>query len=260
MNNLRDIYTNVLDNIYKFYSKVYNNPKGKIYIPSFVSIFDSNKYIQNWNTYKNLIIDSIMLYDVNFAFHIGNISVNNNDLIIKPSQNVIPVYILFSHKNEPVNTYKLINGKKNDKIDNNKIDNNKINFIINILTHKYEGSNTINISSSIRASEYFYRQFTYKEFSIDIFNHVYQPKFQLITDSKVINDITNKYLIDLSSMGSIFLNDPVNKRLFGLPKINIGNNNVMIKKLIPDIYKILQDQGVNYRKVIASNSHNPFTK
>ena len=43
MNNLRDIYTNVLDNIYKFYSKVYNNPKGKIYIPSFVSIFDSNK-------------------------------------------------------------------------------------------------------------------------------------------------------------------------------------------------------------------------
>ena len=82
MNNLRDIYTNVLDNIYKFYSKVYNNPSGKIYIPSFTSIFDSNNYIQKWDKYKNQIIDIIMSNNVNFAFHIANITVNNDDLIM----------------------------------------------------------------------------------------------------------------------------------------------------------------------------------
>lgn len=255
MNNLRDIYTNVFENIQKFYSSAhYNNEHGKLNIP-ISTIFDHEPYKSKWSSelypkILNTIIDPSV--NTNIALYIGNF--NNLDGIIdietdNQKQTYIPIYITFSMKNTPINEYYVINQK-------GYINSEKVNFIINILTHKFEGSNTVNISNSVRAHEYFYRQFNYKEFSIDIFNHIYQPRFQLIRHPENIKSITDTYLIDLSSMGSIFINDPVNKRLLGLPKINIDG----INKPMPDVFKILQDQGVNYRKVILSGSHNPFIK
>lgn len=251
MNKLEDIYNNVFENIKKFYSKEYNNAKGKFIIP-ITSIFDQypkNYDGEEWIKNKNKIISSIMKDDkTNYGLYIGTYAVkdmtfNGNEL------NQIPVYILFTKINTEVNQYKILNIQSG-------IDQNIPCFIINIITHHFKDSNTSTISKSVLASEYFYRQFTYNEFSIDIFNHVWQPKFQLLNDEKSINDVTQKYLMDLSCMGSMFHNDPVNKRLLGLPKINT----LGIVKKIPDVYRIFQHQGVNYRKVIASNSHNPFTK
>lgn len=258
MNNLRDIYNNVLDNIMNFYSSKYNKLSGKLHISSFAKYLDQKQYANNWEHLKSEIINKVLLTPDkrNYAFHIGHIVTNDKEIIIKPVQDIIPVYILFSSDNKPINEFHVLNNREN----NSRINTNQVVFVLNIITHKYEGTNTLNITKDMIAPEYFYRQFTYKEFSVDIFNHIYQPKFMLIRNSDKINEITDKYLIDLTSMGSIFINDPVNKRLLGLPKININNGLFSIKKTTPDVFMILQDQGVNYRKVIASTSHNPFTK
>lgn len=254
MNNLKDIYNNVLDNIMNFYLN-YNELSGKLYISSFRTYL--KQYKESWEQHKSSIIEALLKPNkINFAFHIGYIVTNDKEITIKPVQDIIPVYILFSSDNKPINEFHVLNNSEN----NSRINTNQVIFFINIITHKYEGPNTLNITKDMIAPEYFYRQFTYKEFSVDIFNHIYQPKFMLIRNSDKINEITDKYLIDLTSMGSIFMNDPVNKRLLGLPKININNGLFSIKKTTPDVFMILQDQGVNYRKVIASTSHNPFTK
>ena len=105
-------------------------------------------------------------------------------------------------------------------------------------------------------NENFYRELSYMEMSVDIFNHTYQPTFQLINREEFIDGILKKYNIELQCMGSMFINDPVNKRLCGLPKINTTD----IQKNYPDVFRILQDQGVNYRKIINSGVHNPFSK
>lgn len=262
MNNLEDIYNNVLENIHKFYGhEFYNRVNGKLQIPISNVFFESASYKNvNWENLKNDIIKQLILSDNadNFGLYLG--SIRNQGITIKDDngniQETIPVYVLFTFKNNPINTFIIKNSS------NTHIDTTKVNFIINIITHVFQqnvSSVNVNIDAIIknmRAPEYFYRPFTYKEFSVDIFNHIYQPRFQLIDDPTKIKEITNKYLMDLSSMGSIFINDPVNKRLLGLPKINKDN----IRKDYPDIYRIYQEQGINYRKVIASGSHNPFSK
>ena len=104
MNNLRDIYNNVLDNIMNFYSSSYNKLTGKLHISSFVKYLD--QYTKNWEQYKSLIINALLTPDKrNYAFHIGHIVTNDKEIIIKPVQNNIPVYILFSSDNKPINEF-----------------------------------------------------------------------------------------------------------------------------------------------------------
>lgn len=262
MNNLKDIYNNVLDNIHKFYGHAFYNQvngTGKVYTPINNVFFETANYVNmDWEELKNGIIQNYILSEnaSNFGLYLG--AIINKGITIQDSdgnpQNNIPVYVLFTFKNTDIDTYTIVNYEN--------INLKKVNFIINIITHVFQqtvSSVNVNIDGIIkyiRAPQYFYRSFTYKEFSIDIFNHIYQPRFQLIDDPVKIKEITNKYLMDLSSMGSIFVNDPVNKRLLGLPKINEN----LIRKDYPDVYRIFQEQGVNYRKVITSGSHNPFSK
>lgn len=268
MNNLREIYNNILTNIEDIYLK----PNSKINTP-FIGNSNLLKSL-SINEYRNAIIDAILNntdqyyimliglipimskyvnvtdVDVKDLNNIGGLSIKVNDQNYKNfeyynSNNnsffCIPVYVVFMKSNV------------DNIVFNNKNINEKLCFVINIICHSCTSS--ANSKFKIKAHELFFRQFDYKQFSVNIFNHIYQPSFELITDSEYIkNEIHNKYLIDYSSMGSIFSNDPVNKYLFGLPKFDIDG----IKKDHPDVYKILQDQGVNYRKVISSKSHNPF--
>ena len=176
--------------------------------------------------------------------NIEGISITTND---KPQPD-IGLFVLFVNSNEDISKFKIINEVT--------FVPTQVNFVIAITTHLFEGSNISTLKNSIRAPDYFFNQFTYKEFSINIFDHIYQPRYEVIRNPDEVREITDKYLIDLSSMGSIFLNDPVNKRLLGLPKIKADG----IVKNTPDVYRIFQEQGINYRKVIASGMHNPFTK
>lgn len=258
MNNTRDIYNNILDNLVKFYGPRSTNIIGKPRTsttgandPFLYSIFTSSAYQgENWKNAKNAIIQQIMkgnniLMSIGSFINIEGITITTNG----KQQTIIPIYVIFISSNDDISKFIHINTRT-------AIDTNMVNFVIGITTHKFEGSNINAVKENIRASDYFFHQFNYKEFSIDIFNHVYQPRYELIRNAASIKQITDKYLIDLSSMGSIFMNDPVNKRLLGLPKISMEG----IQKDIPDIYRIFQDQGINYRKVIASGTHNPFTK
>lgn len=257
MNNTRDIYNNILDNIAKFYGphspNIIGSPKtanSKANDPIFSSIFSASAYQgDNWTNAKNTIIKNIMngrnvILSIGSFINIEGITIQTNGA----SQTIIPVYVMFvSNVAKAFSDY-----TKNTRDD---INLNMVNFVIAISTHLNDG-NMNNVKEQVRASDYFFRQFDYKEFSIDIFNHIYQPRYELIRNPDTIKEITDKYLIDLSSMGSIFMNDPVNKRLLGLPKINVKG----IRKDVPDVYRIFQDQGINYRKVISSGTHNPFAK
>lgn len=144
-------------------------------------------------------------------------------------------------------------------------------FIICILTHHiFKTQSKINLKQlekSIIAPEYFLRTFSYKEFSIDIFNHIYQPQFITMRDRKQIEDMLQQYMINLSSVASIYTSDPVNKRLLGLPSFSLTihttdleNNDISytFEKEYPDMYKILQSTNMTYRKVVYSKEKNPF--
>ena len=257
MNNTRDIYNNILDNLAKFYGprslNIIGRPKtakSTANNPIFSSVFSSLDYQgEKWTKAKETIIKNIMdgrnvILTIGYFINVEGITIETNG---KPQTN-IPIYVMFVN-----NVAKAFSEYTKNTRDG--IDLSMVNFVIAISTHQIDG-NMNNVKEQVRASDYFFRQFDYKEFSIDIFNHIYQPRYELIRNPDIIKEITDKYLIDLSSMGSIFMNDPVNKRLLGLPKINVKG----IRKDVPDIYRIFQDQGINYRKVISSGTHNPFAK
>lgn len=253
MNNTAEIYNNILDNLALYYGPTPKNnliSRKKQNTASFNTALTKDALSpQKWSNTKNAIINSIMAGN-NIGMAIGvfknieGIKITTND---KP-QTDINLFVLFVNSNEDISKFKIINEVT--------FVPTQVNFVIAITTHAFEGSNISTLKNSIRASDYFFNQFTYKEFSINIFNHIYQPQYEVIRNPEEIEEITDKYLIDLSSMGSIFLNDPVNKRLLGLPKIKADG----IVKNTPDVYRIFQEQGINYRKVIASGMHNPFTK
>lgn len=265
MNNLRETYDNILTNIENIYFKA----NSKISIP-FVGNINVLKLLLN-NDDRNAIINTILdttnsyyvmligiipimskyvnVKNINLSKIDKGLSINvtdqNYEKFYSNDKNgtyfYIPVYIVFMKSNVDSIMF------------NNESISNKLCFVINIVCHSC--TSCANSKFKITAHELFFRQFDYKQFSVNIFDHIYQPSFELITDNDYIkNEIHDKYLIDYSSMGSMFSNDPVNKYLFGLPKFDIDG----IKKNYPDVYKILQDQGVNYRKVISSKSHNPF--
>ena len=265
MNNLRDIYNNIFTNIEDIY--IYSN--AKVMIQGYVPVIGIKaNQIDKWNDFKSFTINNYLINQkMNFGLHVGNVYIDKQNITdiehgSNPTlfniQNInnkeyieIPVYIVFTtivknNKNEDIN-YTILNNN------NNPIDTSKLAFVINIVTHHVSSFTN---KFEILAHEYFYRQFDYKQFSVNIFDHIYQPSFRLITSKEEISKIHDKYLIDFSSMGSIFINDPVNKYMFGLPKFNIDG----LKKDFPDVYAIHQDQGINYRKVIANGSHNPFKK
>lgn len=252
MNNTAEIYNNILDNLVSFYGPTPSNNlisrKKQINGPRFDTVFTKG-VLSNWPQVKKGIIDSIMAgHNIGIAVGIFN-NIEGIDIITnnKP-QSYISLFVLFVSSNEDVSKFTIVNGVQFIPDD--------VNFVIAITTHAFEGTNIAALKGSIRASDYFFNQFTYKEFSVNIFNHIYQPRYEVIRNPDEVKEITDKYLIDLSSMGSIFLNDPVNKRLLGLPKIKTDG----IVKNTPDVYRIFQEQGINYRKVIASGMHNPFTK
>lgn len=273
MNNLSDIYNNIFTNIEDIYIKR-DNPK--VIIQGYYrSVFDID---DNWKKFKNYFINILLNNtDDNCGMHIGYVYIDNENITYVDKEKkdvdkfdtrvfydknnnsreyiVIPVYIVFTTTNNKTNkdkdniNYTILNKDPN----NNNIDTSKLAFVINIVTHHVSSFTN---KFEILAHEYFYRQFDFKQFSVNIFDHIYQPSFRLITSKEEISNIHDKYLIDFSSMGSIFINDPVNKYMFGLPKFNIDG----LKKDFPDVYAIHQDQGINYRKVIANGSHNPFKK
>lgn len=254
MNNTAEIYNNILDNLALYYGPTPNNNlisrKKQINGPRFDTAFTQSVLSpQKWSNTKNAIISSIMSGN-NIGMAIGafrnieGINITTND---KPQPD-IGLFVLFVNSNEDISKFKIINEVT--------FVPTQVNFVIAITTHAFEGSNISTLKNSIRAPDYFFNQFTYKEFSVNIFDHIYQPRYEVIRNPDEVKEITAKYLIDLSSMGSIFLNDPVNKRLLGLPKIKTDG----IVKDTPDVYRIFQEQGINYRKVIASGMHNPFTK
>lgn len=253
MNNTAEIYNNILDNLALYYGPTPKNnliSRKKQNTASFNTALTQKVLSpQNWSQYKSAIINSIMAGN-NIGMAIGafrnieGISITTND---KPQPD-IGLFVLFVNSNEDISKFKIINEVT--------FVPTQVNFVIAITTHLFEGSNISTLKNSIRAPDYFFNQFTYKEFSINIFDHIYQPRYEVIRNPDEVREITDKYLIDLSSMGSIFLNDPVNKRLLGLPKIKADG----IVKNTPDVYRIFQEQGINYRKVIASGMHNPFTK
>lgn len=253
MNNTVEIYNNILNNLALFYGPTPKNhlvSRKKPDDPSFATALTKAELApQKWSNTKSTIIGNIMSGN-NIGMAIGvfknieGISITTND---KP-QTDVNLFVLFVNSNDDVSKFKIVN--------NVTFVPDQVNFVIAITTHAFEGSNISTLKNSIRASDYFFNQFTYKEFSINIFNHIYQPQYEVIRNPDEVEEITDKYLIDLSSMGSIFLNDPVNKRLLGLPKIKADG----IVKNTPDVYRIFQEQGVNYRKVIAGGMHNPFTK
>lgn len=245
MNNLREIYNNIFDNIKKFYHTYII--EGKLYIP-ITTLF--NNPTLDWDQVKENMINRIFSSNQNFGFLLGVMEYPDKITYNGAEYNYIPVYICFSSDNtDSLLRCQMLSPHPTD----NGCAPKEISFYLNIITHKYNKSNTQKLSQDI--NDNFYRECSYKEMSVDIFNHIYQPKFELINNKKTIDEIINKYNMDLVCMGSIFNTDPVNKRLFGLPKINTQN----LKKNTPDVYRIYEDQGINYRKVI-SGSHNPFTK
>lgn len=252
MNNLEDIYNNIFTNIENYY-KHYINSK-KIYIPFILSI-DFNS--EAWKLYKNDLINKLITKTLknNEVIQIGFMKYPDGITYKGIQYYYIPVYIVFTVENKPI-IYNLKPAKKITFTNGETLvpAPPEISFYINIITHSIPKTNTIALSSGI--NDIFYRELTYMEMSVDIFNHTYQPTFHLINTEDNINNILKKYNIELQCMGSMFNNDPVNKRLCGLPKINTAD----IKKNYPDMFRILQDQGVNYRKIINSGIHNPFSK
>lgn len=253
MNNTAEIYNNILDNLALYYGPTPKNnliSRKKQNTASFKTALTQKVLSpQNWSQYKSAIINSIMAGNnigmaIGAFINIEGINITTND---KPQPD-IGLFVLFVNSNEDISKFKIINEVT--------FVPTQVNFVIAITTHAFEGSNISTLKNSIRAPDYFFNQFTYKEFSVNIFDHIYQPRYEVIRNPDEVREITDKYLIDLSSMGSIFLNDPVNKRLLGLPKIKADG----IVKNTPDVYRIFQEQGINYRKVIASGMHNPFTK
>ena len=254
MNNTVEIYNNILENLALFYGPSQKNNlisrKNQANGARFKTALTKTVLEpQNWYNTKSSIISNIMSGN-NIGMAIGmfknieGINITTND----KQQTDVNLFVLFVNSNEDISKFRIINDVKYIP--------EQVNFVIAITTHAFEGSNISTLKNSIRAPDYFFNQFTYKEFSINIFNHIYQPQYEVIRNPNEVKEITEKYLIDLSSMGSIFLNDPVNKRLLGLPKIKVDG----IIKETPDVYRIYQEQGINYRKVIASGMHNPFNK
>ena len=250
MNNLEDIYNNIFTNIENYYQKYISD--HKIYIPFLISVdFKSNA----WNVFKKSIINQLNNNTLknNVVIKIGYMSYPDGITYKGTQYYYIPVYIAFTVENvfikqEPLQPIQTKDGQTITPAPP------EISFYINIITHMNTKPTSSILSNGI--NENFYRELSYMEMSVDIFNHTYQPTFQLINKEEYINNILDKYNIELQCMGSMFSNDPVNKRLCGLPKINTTD----IQKNYPDVFRILQDQGVNYRKIINSGVHNPFSK
>lgn len=251
MNNLEDIYNNIFTNIENYYQKYISD--NKIYIPFILAVdFKS----QAWNVFKKNIINQLNNNTLknNDVTPIGYMSYPDGITYKGTQYYYIPVYIAFTVENVsiiPLKPLKPIQFKDGKTVIPAPPE---ISFYINIITHMNTKPNSSILSHKI--NENFYRELSYMEMSVDIFNHTYQPTFQLINKEEFINNILDKYNIELQCMGSMFSNDPVNKRLCGLPKINTTD----IQKNYPDVFRILQDQGLNYRKIINSGVHNPFSK
>lgn len=251
MNNLEDIYNNIFTNIENYYQNYISD--HKIYIPFSISVdFQSNA----WDVFKKNIINQLSNNTLkkNIVIQIGYMLYTDGITYKGTKYYYIPVYIAFTVENvsiiplKPLNPFQTKDGKTITPAPP------EISFYINIITHMNTKPTSSMLSNGI--NENFYRELSYMEMSVDIFNHTYQPTFQLINREEFIDGILKKYNIELQCMGSMFINDPVNKRLCGLPKINTTD----IQKNYPDVFRILQDQGVNYRKIINSGVHNPFSK
>ena len=263
MNSLKEIYENVIANVNKYYL-VKNNLSGSIQqqidLSSFVTKAINGENYGTQITSINIegitgdIIDSSIKNRKEVKDNNGNTTYTIN----------IPVHLWFISS--------LTSSKAWMSLTNfdGSYESEKPAFIICILTHHmYESSHKISLNQladSIIAPEYFLRVFSYKEFSVDIFNHIYQPEFLIIRNMKTINDLLEHYMINLSSVASIYISDPVNKRLLGLPsfskkiitKVNGTTSKYTFNKEYPDMYKIIQPSNVTYRKVVYSKEKNPF--
>lgn len=263
MNSLKEIYNNVINNVKKYYINENNLSGARKQIMSNLDVFVQKAINgQNYGTkIATVAVSGITSDDIENIID-SNVkkSPDNNQYTVN-----IPVHLWFVSSNLRIQNYMTTTSFDNTYV------LGKPAFIICILTHHmYNSSSKINLkqfTESIVAPEYFLRVFSYKEFSIDIFDHIYQPRFTIIRGKDTIDQILKQYMINLSSVASIYNSDPVNKRLLGLPSFTTtivitgsggSSSNLTFNKEFPDMYKITQPSNITYRKVVYSKEKNPF--
>lgn len=266
MNSLTEIYENVLANVHKYYLDK-NNLSDSISVKNIDLSYFVTEAINGMDYGQKIASINIEGITGDITDIIENRKeVNDNNGNTMYTIN-IPVHLWF------------ISSLKNSKphMSLTSFDNSyqpeKPAFVICILTHHMYNSSSLShktalkqLADSIMAPEYFLRVFSYKEFSVDIFDHIYQPEFMIIRNMKTIDNLLEHYMINLSSVASIYISDPVNKRLLGLPsfsktiiaKVNGITSRYTFTKEYPDMYKIIQPSNVTYRKVVYSKEKNPF--
>ena len=80
--------------------------------------------------------------------------------------------------------------------------------------------------------------------SINIMNHMYQPKFKIIQNPEDISKILLRYNITLDQMATMNFDDPVNNYIYAIPEILNEFN-----KSMPDIVEIQRPTGIFYRRI-----------
>jgi len=86
--------------------------------------------------------------------------------------------------------------------------------------------------------------------SINILNHMYQPKFRVIRNPEEITKILKDYNINLNQMPTMNYDDPVNFYYEAVPE------DTELRKNLPDIYEIQRKDGIFYRKITWVTSIN----
>lgn len=246
MNSTRDIYQNIFNNIYKYYgpNRSLSTPLNSTLPPDYSS----------WNKFCSAMYEQFINKGTNVGILVAKVPVKREEIEIIPpeegnEQDSIPVWVWF-----------VADGSKTvaSLTNNAQFDPQIVNFVISIVTHKHSSGTIDRLAKNVRCATLFYRQFDYREFSIDIFDHKYQPKFTLVRSPDKIDQFLKKYMINLTSVANIYLSDPVNKRMLGLPSIK--NREEGVTKEVPDVYVISQPMSVNYRKVVYTQSNDPFNK
>lgn len=139
------------------------------------------------------------------------------------------------------------NATKIDQIVKNKM---KDEFVTGEKIHIIVCGNFKNRKSIYKNSSYTHKFIMTHEvlnvykMSINIMNHVYQPKFRIIQDSTEISKILLRYNITLDQMATMNFDDPVNNYLYAIPEILNE-----FDKSMPDIIEIQRPTGIFYRRI-----------
>ena len=193
---------------------------------------DYDKYNVNFDEFKLLYDKDILLIkalDNNKQVYVKFAQSNKNFSTMDPKIEILNDILKQSRKNKLSDLLKIMNNKK-------------IRIIVIYNSYNAKNNKFDNKFEAFGDDHEHLEVFQVHKMAINIINHIYQSKYILL-NNKQVELLKNLFNVSPKLLGSICINDPINKYYNGKPKKYNKR---------ADIYKVIRKDGnIYYRRVIS---------